>query len=145
MYGQTALASYSTLIGLYPTSPLIPSAQKEIDTLENWFAIKDFDAGNYYFKRKCYDCGMIYFKDVLTKYGTTPTARIAGVKLVAAYKAVHYMEDASELCGQMVQRYPNDRETRDVCRGVKITTKTDSVGVLPQPPPSPPASKPPAR
>ena len=45
-YGETALASYNTLIGLYPTSPLIPQAQKEIAELEDWFAMKDYDAGD---------------------------------------------------------------------------------------------------
>ena len=52
MYGETAIASYNTLIGLYPTSPLIPVAQKEIAELENWLAIKDYDAGMYYFRQE---------------------------------------------------------------------------------------------
>src|SRR5580765_3062479 len=51
-YGETAIASYNTLIGLFPTSPLIPTAQKEIGELEEWFARKDFAAGDYYFRRK---------------------------------------------------------------------------------------------
>jgi outer membrane assembly lipoprotein YfiO len=118
-YGETAIASYNTLIGLYPDSPLIPAAQKDIAELENWFAIKDYDAGNYYFKRKAYDSGIIYFKDVLTKYPNSPTAREAALRLVKAYKAIRYKEDASELCGQMVARYQKDREVADVCSGVQ--------------------------
>src|SRR5439155_3952475 len=34
-YGETALATYNTLLGLYPTSPLVPAAQKEVADLEN--------------------------------------------------------------------------------------------------------------
>jgi len=34
-YGQTALATYNELLGLYPTSPLVPQAQKELADLEN--------------------------------------------------------------------------------------------------------------
>jgi outer membrane assembly lipoprotein YfiO len=139
-YGETALASYNTLIGLYPASPLIPIAQKEIADLENWFAIKDYDAGMYYFRRKCYDCGILYFKEVLSKYGNTPTAREAGLRLVEGYKAVRYRDDASDQCVQLKQRYPDDREVNDVCRGLPIATasKPDSIPVTP-PPVKPPA------
>ena len=129
MYGETALASYNTLIGLYPTSPLIPVAQKEIAELENWFAIKDYDAGMYYFRRKCFDCGMIYFKDVLTKYANSPTAHDAALRLVESYKAVRYRDDAADLCAQIRQRYPNDPDVRKVCAGVAViaAAKPDSV------------------
>ncbi len=37
-YGEMALSQYNTLIGLYPDSPLLPTAQKEIGDVENWFA-----------------------------------------------------------------------------------------------------------
>src|SRR3954464_13597189 len=53
-YGETAIASYNTLVGLYPNSPLIPQAQREIADLENKLAIKDYEAGMYYFRRKAY-------------------------------------------------------------------------------------------
>jgi outer membrane protein assembly factor BamD len=141
-YGQEALASYNTLIGLYPTSRDTAQAKKDIAELENWFAIKDYDAGMYYFRRKAFISASLYFKDVLAKYPNTPTARDAGVKLVAAYKEDHYREDASDLCAQLDQRYPTDRKVRDVCTGVAPPpAKPDSA------PPSaaePPAAKPPA-
>jgi outer membrane assembly lipoprotein YfiO len=128
--GETALASYNTLIGLYPTSPLIPTAQKEIASLENKFAIKDYDAGMYYFRRKAYDSGMLYFKDVLAKYATTPMAKDAALRLVESYKANRYREDASDLCTQLRQRYPSDADVNKVCIGVPIaapaTIKADS-------------------
>jgi len=128
--GETALASYNTLIGLYPTSPLIPTAQKEIANLENKFSVKDYDAGMYYFRRKAYDSGMLYFKDVLAKYATTPTARDAALRLVESYKANRYREDASDLCTQLRQRYPSDGGVNKVCIGVPnaaaATIKADS-------------------
>jgi outer membrane assembly lipoprotein YfiO len=135
-YGQTALAQYNTLVGLYPTSPLIPTAQKEIADLENKFAIKDYDAGMYYFRRKAWDSGILYFKDVLTKYANSPTARDAALRLVESYKAIRYKEDASEMCTQLRQRYPSDRDVRNICNGVPdLPTKADSV-----PPPATPTS-----
>jgi outer membrane assembly lipoprotein YfiO len=132
--GQTALASYNTLIGLYPTSPLIPTAQKEIADLENKFAIKDYDAGMYYFRRKAYDSGMLYFKDVLAKYASSPKSRDAALRLVESYKANRYREDASELCTQLRQRYPSDANVNRVCTGVPnaaapATIRADSAKV----------------
>lgn len=145
-YGETALASYNTLIGLYPTSPLIPTAQKEIAELENKFAVKDYDAGMYYFRRKAFDSGMIYFKNVLAKYATSPTARDAALRLVESYKANRYRDDASELCAQLRQRYPGDSGVNKVCNGVPNTVtvtakadsaKADTAGVPPIKPPPP--------
>jgi outer membrane protein assembly factor BamD len=142
-YGETAIASYNTLIGLYPTSPLVAEAQKEIVQLEEWFARKDFDAGDYYFRvRKCYDCAMIYFNSVLTKYPNTATAREAALRLVESYKAIHYRDDASEMCTQLRQRFPKDEKVGEVCRGVPdvAAPKPDSIPAPPVKPPPLPAS-----
>jgi outer membrane assembly lipoprotein YfiO len=138
MYGETAIASYNTLIGLYPDSPLIPQAQKEIAELENWLAIKDYDAGMYYFRKKCFDCGMIYFKDVLTKFAATPMAHDASLRLVESYKAVHYRDDAAELCAQLRERYPNDPDVSKVCSGVPVVAAAKADTTVP-----PSAAKPP--
>jgi outer membrane assembly lipoprotein YfiO len=146
MYGETALASYNTLIGLYPTSPLIPLAQKEIAVLENKFAIKDYDAGMYYFRRKAYDSGMLYFKDVLAKYATAPKARDASLRLVESYKANRYREDATDLCTQLRQRYPGASDVNKVCAGIPNaatatiradSAKADSLAARPIKPPPP--------
>lgn len=141
-YGETAIASYNTLIGLYPTSPLIPVAQKEIAELENWLAIKDYDAGMYYFRKKAYDSGILYFKDVLTKYATSPVAHDAALRLVEAYKAIRYRDDAADLCAQIRDQYPSDPEVRKVCVGVAVVAaaKPDSVPTAPPVPTKPPES-----
>ena len=135
-YGETALASYNTLIGLYPNSPLVATAQKEIGELENWFAIKDYDAGNYYYRRKAYDSAILYFKDILTKYAATPKAYDAALRLVDSYKAIHYREDASELCTQLRQRFPRENRVRETCQGIPdvALTKADSTPAPPKPP-----------
>lgn len=145
-YGETAISQYNTLIGLYPQSPLIPQAQKEIAKLENWFAIKDYDAGMFYLRRKAYDSANLYFKDVLAKYATTPTAKDAALRLVESYKAIHYREDASDLCTQLRLRFPTDRETSDICRGIpnSTTVAADST-TAGKPPTDTAASKSPAK
>jgi outer membrane protein assembly factor BamD len=120
-YGTTALEAYNTLVGLYPSSPLIPQAQKEIGDLENKFAIKDYDAGMYYFRHKFYDSGLIYFQDAVTKYASSPAAHDAALRMVESYKAVHYLDDASDLCGKLRQQFPGDREVTKVCTGVPVS------------------------
>jgi outer membrane protein assembly factor BamD len=138
-YGETAIASYNTMIGLYPQSPLIQTAQREIADLENRLAIKTFEAGDYYYRRKAYDSGIIYFKVVLSNYGTTPTARIAEMRLVESYKAIKY-PDAVDHCANLRARFPNDREIEHVCQGVPVVAlKPDSSATTPV------GSKPPAR
>lgn len=117
-YGYSAEASYNTLLSLYPTSPLIPTAQKELAALMEMFAEKDYLSGMYYLRRKAYDSGIIYFKDVVAKYPSTPTAKDAQLRLVEAYRAIKYKEDAQDACNALRASFPDDREVKEACEGV---------------------------
>ena len=119
-YGETALATYNTLLGLYPASPLIPTAKKELADLEDQFAQKNYLSGMYYLRRKAYDSAIIYFKDILTKYPTAPTARSAQLRLVESYKAIHYRDDAADACAGLRRSFPDDAEVRETCEGVAV-------------------------
>ncbi len=140
--GETALESYNTLVGLYPSSKLIPQAQKEIADLENWFALKDYDAGMYYFRHKFYDSGLIYFQDAITKFSTAPAARDAALRMVESYKKIHYLDDASDMCGRLRERYPRDADVTRICTGVPraAVSKADSVKADTSTPPIKPPS-----
>jgi outer membrane protein assembly factor BamD len=128
-YGESALASYNTLLGLYPNSPLIPQARKELTELEEMFAQKNYLSGMYYFRRGGYDSGIIYFKDVISRYPTSASARLAQLRLVDSYKKIRYREDAVEACAALRKSYPDDAEVRVTCADVAA-------------PPSPVASNP---
>ena len=117
-YGFSAEASYNTLLSLYPTSPLVPTAQKELAALMEMFAEKDYLSGMYYLRRKAYDSGIIYFKDVVAKYPSTPTAKEAQLRLVEAYRAIKYKEDAQDACSALRASFPKDREVDEACEGV---------------------------
>lgn len=134
-YGETAVATYNTLLGLYPTSPLIPQANKEIAELNDWFAQKDFGTGMYYFRLGAWDSANLYFKDVLDKYPETPTAKDAGVKLVESYKQIHYREDASDLCTQLRKKYPGARDVTDACAGIPDAAAPSKATAPPAAPP----------
>ena len=147
-YGETALATYNTLLGLYPTSPLIADAKKELAELEDMFAQKNYLAGMYYLRRGAFDSGIIYFKDILAKYPATPTARAAQLRLVDSYKAIRYKEDAADACVLLKKNYPDDAEVRSTCAGVSepaVATSPIPANAVPTstgPPTSPPAKPP---
>ena len=145
-YGETAVATYNTLLSLYPTSPLIPEARKELADLEDKFAQKNYISGMYYLRRKAYDSGIIYFKDILAKYPASPTAKAAQLRLVDAYKAIRYREDAADACALLRKSYPDDAEVRTTCEGVAEPAAPAAVPATPaNTPPSstgPPATSP---
>lgn len=114
-YGETALATYNTLLALYPTSTLVPTARREISDLEDWFARKSYDAGMYYMRRKAYDSANIYFRDVLARWPSAPTARKAGLALVESYLKIQYNDDAAKVCAQLRKDFGSDREVRTSC------------------------------
>jgi outer membrane protein assembly factor BamD len=140
-YGESAEATYNTLIGLFPNSPLIPVAKKELADLEEMFAQKNYLSGMYYLRRKAHDSAIIYFKDVLAKYPNTPSARLAQLRLVDSYKAIRYKEDAADQCAELRRTFPDDAEVRSTCAGVAAPAPStvDSTRA------TPPATGPPSR
>lgn len=114
-YGQNALNSYQLLVSLYPDSPLVPRAQREIQRLDEWFATKDYDTGYHYLKRKAYDSAIIYFKDVIKLHPNAPHARLAYLRLLDAFRAIKYREDVKDTCDAMNKAYPTDREVIREC------------------------------
>lgn len=145
-YGENALASFTTLMGLYPQSPLIPQARVELADLQDMFAQKNYLSGMYYFRRGGWDSGIIYFKDIIAKYPTSPTARLARLRLVESYKAIRYREDASDACMILRTSYPNDDEVKLVCKDVDVPGAPASPApAAPSPPASVPATRPPSR
>ena len=147
-YGESALAAYNTLLGLYPQSALVPAARKELSDLEEMFAQKNYLTGMYYFRRGGYDSGIIYFKDILTRYPAAPTAKLAQLRLVDSYKAIRYKEDAADACAALRKSYPGDAEVQRSCADVPplVTPVASAPANAPPsstgPPPTTPATPP---
>ncbi|MBC7671256.1 MAG: outer membrane protein assembly factor BamD, partial [Polaromonas sp.] len=147
-YGETAVATYNTLLSLYPTSPLAPTAKRELAEVEDLFAQKNYLSGMYYLRRKAYDSGIIYFKDILVKYPSAPTARLAQLRLVEAYKAIRYKEDAADACAALRKNFADDVEVRATCDGVAApvivapAVPTNTPPATTGPPAKPPATPP---
>jgi outer membrane protein assembly factor BamD len=120
-YGETALATYNTLLGLYgETSELAPAARREIAELEQWFATKNYETGLFYFRRKAFDSAILYFKYVIERWPNVPRARDALLRLAQSYKTIRYREDYTETCTKLRQAYPGDQEIARVCADVKV-------------------------
>jgi outer membrane protein assembly factor BamD len=114
-YGQTALSTLQSFLQAYPDSPLRARAQKEIDKLTEWFAIKSYQNGELYYKRHAYDSAIIYFKDVASLYPSTGHARLALFRPVQTYRQINYKEEMAETCATLREKYPGDREVVEEC------------------------------
>jgi len=114
-YGQTAISTLQSFIAAYPDSPLKPRAQREIDRLTEWLAIKNYDTGMFYYRRKAYDPAIIYFNDVERLYPTTQHAKLALIQLVKSYQQIKYPEEIAQTCATLYQKYPGDAEVKKTC------------------------------
>jgi outer membrane protein assembly factor BamD len=119
-YGETALATYNTLLGLYgETSDHAETARREIAELEQWFATKNYETGRFYFRQKAFDSAILYFKYVVERWPNVPRARDALLRLAESYKAIRYRDDYADTCGKLRQADPGDRDVARICGDVK--------------------------
>ena len=138
-YGETALATFRSLLDRYPDSPFAKEAATQIASLNEMFARKDFENGEHYLRRKAYDSAIIYFRDVTRLYPGTPSARASYLKLLDAYRKINYREDVTETCTEARKFYPDDPAIGRACSGVK--TLADSSRAPPVRQPVPPAAR----
>jgi outer membrane protein assembly factor BamD len=123
-YGETALAAYRLLIAAFPTSPLVATAQKEIDELRDWFARKNLETANFYIRRKAPDSAILYLREVRTQWPDVPTARTAGLRLLEVYRQLKYREEAEETCASLRSQYPGDAGVEAACPAPAATPAT---------------------
>jgi outer membrane protein assembly factor BamD len=133
-YGLKAVGTLRVLLTSYPEAPVIPEATARIAEIEDQLARKDYQNGLHYLKtRKSYDSAIIYFKDVVETYPSTPTARLAWLGMLEAYRRRKWTEEANETCDELRRRYPSDAEVREACG---VGPGADSLATLPAPPPA---------
>jgi outer membrane protein assembly factor BamD len=114
-YGESALGQFQTLVALYPTSPFKDRSDGQITRLQEWFARKDFGTGLHYLRRKAYDSAILYFKDVIKNYPNAVVTRSAYIRLVDAYRAIRYRDDAADVCAILRTAYPQDLAVQKRC------------------------------
>lgn len=122
-YGELSLSAYQSMLGLYPDSELKDDAERQIRTLQEMFASKDYESGLYYLRRRAFDSAIIYFKDVVKNYPQTDKSRQAYLRLAQAYDAIEYRDDKKDVCTTLREKYPSDKEVAEIC-GAPATTIT---------------------
>ncbi len=113
--GETALASYRELIGRYPEAPAARLAEIRVRTVEDQFALKDFENGLFYLKRGGYDSAILYFAGMIAKYPSSTLVPDAFIKLVQAYRAIGYREELEEKCAHLRQYFGGRADVRREC------------------------------
>lgn len=134
-YGELALSTFSTLLGLYPDSEHAEQTRKQIAELEQWFATKEYETGMFYFREKAWDSANIYFQNVIARWPHVPRARDALLRLAESYRTINYRENMLETCAKLRESYPSDPEVARVCRGSPAAALADSSA---RPKPTPP-------
>ena len=129
-YGETALATYNTLLGLYPTTEHADAAKREIADIEQWFATKNYETGMFYFRTKAYDSAIMYFRYVLERWPQAPRARDALLRLAESFQRISYREDYNETCTRLRSAYRTDGEVARICASARAA---DTTAVAPKP------------
>lgn len=122
-YGELSLSAYQSMLGLYPDSELKDEAERQIRSLQEMFASKDYESGLYYLRRRAFDSAIIYFKDVVKNFPQTDKSRQAYLRLAEAYGAIEYRDDKKDVCTTLREKYPSDKEVVEIC-GAPSTTIT---------------------
>ena len=145
-YGQTALATYRLYLAMYPNGDQRTAAESQLAALEQGFATKEYEVGQFYRRRKFFDSALIYFRNVVATYPDTPRAREAWLRIIETYRDIRYAEDAREACSEARRRYPSDTEVRTLCPGDASPAPAVADTTRPAAPDStrPPAPRPPA-
>jgi outer membrane protein assembly factor BamD len=123
-YGRSAITAYESLLASYPDSPFAKRAQDRLTRLDEWLAEKDYNTAYLYLKRKAFDSAILYLKDVIRQHPNAKKTRDAYLRLLEAYRAIKYTEDARDLCDAMRKAYPNDRDVREACGPAPSTPAT---------------------
>lgn len=114
-YGDAALETYRLLLSEYPQSPLADSARMAMSVLREKQAMKDFEVGQDYLRRRFRDSAILYFRDVVERYPETDVARRAYLRMLDAYRAIGYDEEAREVCNTLRERNPADADVIEAC------------------------------
>lgn len=105
-YTQSAIDHCNSLVGYYPNSPFVKDAKEVAQRLTEKLATKGLLAGEYYLRRHAYDSSLIYFEDVVKSYPSTDAAPQALLRMVQAYQALGYTEDANATKERLLREYP---------------------------------------
>ena len=83
--------------------------------VQEQFALKDFQTGDFYFRRGGYDSAILYFRGLIATYPSSRLVPEAFVRLVQAYRAIGYLEEREETCAHLREHYGTRPDVREAC------------------------------
>jgi len=114
-HGETAVTGYQELLQRYPGSPAARLGEVRMHAIQEQFARKDFDNGQFYFRRGAYDSAILYYRNLIATYPSSSLVPDAFVMLVRAYRQIGYREEREETCDHLRQYYGGRADVRQVC------------------------------
>jgi len=114
-HGETAVNTYQELLNRYPNSRAAEVAQIRMRSLQNRFAVKDYENGLFYLKRGAYDSAILYFRNLIATYPSATIVPDAYIRLVEAYRAIGYREERDETCAHLQQYFGGREDVRRAC------------------------------
>jgi outer membrane protein assembly factor BamD len=105
-YSRKAIDNYQDFLEYHPADTLAPLADQRIAELNAKLAKKDFENGITYMHMEYYKAATYYFDVVLEKYHDTPFAEPAMLKKAEALTNRKKYEDAKEVIGKFIAKYP---------------------------------------
>lgn len=118
-YTRAGIESCNALVQYYPDSEFAPRARELSKELVDKLARKLFLTGENYFRNRFYLSAIIYYEDVLEEYPDTDVAPQALLRIIEAYLALGYQEDAEEAKARLLREYPGT-EAADRAEGMSI-------------------------
>jgi len=122
-YTQRTIESCTRLVEFFPRSDLQPEARSMIEAARQKLAAKQARVGSWYFERKLYESSIIYFESLIQEYPETDVVPEALYRLHEAYMRVGFRAEADAVRQQLLTRFPDSPEARNLGDG-----KADAAG-----------------
>lgn len=104
-YGESALSTYREVTARFPGTQAARRAGLRTLELNERFAEKEFDNGDFYLRWKAFDSAILYFKNVVALYGQTSFAPRALLRLVDIYDRLEYDTERADMCQHLRDFY----------------------------------------
>lgn len=121
-YGEAARSTFQEVIQRFGQSPSADSARDHLARLQDDFAKKTLENGEFYFRLHAYDSAIIYFRSVVADYPNSKIVPEALVKLVDTYRKINYNEEARQTCAHLRRFFPGADGVNDVCPAADTST-----------------------
>jgi len=121
-YTKLAVSRFSAFIEDYPSSDLVPEAERLLKICRTKLAEKEFKAGELYRKLGIFHATLVYFDSVLESYYDTKFAKDAlFLKGESLYK-LDRKTKADEVFKEFIAKYPKNKNVSKAKRRIKEIT-----------------------